>query len=103
VRRGRHELHRLTEVVRAALAVATPLAGDAGFERDTVARGEFGDRLADSDDLPGALVAEDDRALNHILPDPAVFVVVDVGPTDTDIADGNENLVGPRLGAGAVA
>lgn len=103
VRRGRHELHRLTEVVLPALAVAAPPTRHAGFESDTVARSDAGDRIADFDDFPGALVTENERTLDDVLADTTVFVVVDVRPTDTDVADSHENVVWPGFWADTVA
>ena len=103
MRRGRHKFHRLTQVILPALAVATPPTRHTGFECDTVARSDVGDRIADFDDLPGALVAENDGALDDVLADTAVFVVVGVGSTDTDIADSHENVVWPGLWPGTVA
>jgi len=84
-------------MVVAALAVGAAPAGNAGFERDSVARFEADDVVTDGDDLARALVAEDERFLDDVVADPTVFVVVDVRATDTDFADRDQHLVRCRL------
>ena len=93
VRRRRHERHVRTEVVLAARAVLAATAGNARFECHTFADAALVDVLADGDDLARTLVAEDQRAVDDVVTDAAVFVVVDVGATDTDRARPDEHLV----------
>jgi hypothetical protein len=93
VRWRRHEDHVLTEVVVATAAVGTPTAGNAGFEGDAVADGDVGDVLPRRDDLTGALVAEDERIVDHVVANSTVFVVVDVGPTDPHVTNTYQNFV----------
>jgi hypothetical protein len=83
-------------VVVTALAVGTTPTRNARFERDAVAGFERGYIFTHLDDLSGALVAEDERIFDDVLPDTAVFVVVNVRSTDTDVADGHEDVVWTR-------
>jgi hypothetical protein len=89
-------------VIVAALAVGTAPAWNAGFERDAVPRFVISNVLADFDDLTGALVPEDERVFHDVVPDTTVFVVVDVGATDTHVSHGYKYLVGAGRRSGTV-
>jgi hypothetical protein len=93
VRRRRHEFDVLTEVVVPALAVRTAATRDARFEGDSVSRFEGRDVLPDVDDHTGTLVPEDEWVLDDVVTDTAVFVVVNVGATDADVAHGHEHVL----------
>jgi len=76
--------------------VLAGVTGDTRFERDAVPGRQAGHRRTHLDDLPGALVSQDQRLLDDVVADPPVQEVVQVRTADTDPPHRDEHLLGPR-------
>ena len=97
VRAGRrHEIDVRTQVVRPPSTVLALAARDTGLYRHPVADCVVLHGVADLDDPPGALVAENQRFLNGPIAHLSVLVPVDIGPADADIGHLHKDFRGLR-------
>ena len=83
-RRGAEEPHVRAQVVVAAAGLRAVRVGALRFDRHPLTDARGVDRLADADDRPRRFVAEHQRGVDDEAADPAVAVVVRVGPADAD-------------------
>ena len=93
VRRCGEEPHVGTQVVAACQALSAVPTGNPGFDRDPLPGLQPGNVASHLDDDAACLVAKDERGVDHVGADAAVFVVVHVGSADPDRADLDQHLV----------
>jgi len=96
-RRRREEADVGAQVVAAGAALGAAAARHAGLERDALTDGMLHGTWAALDDDAGDLMAEHERLLDDERPDPAVLVVVHVGPADTDRVHLDEHVAFSEL------
>jgi len=96
VDRRRPEEHDVpAEVVPARPALAAAPTRHARLERHAIADGVAGGVLPERDHPAGGLVAQHERRPHHGRADPAVLVVVDVGPAHAHRRDLDQDLAQP--------
>ncbi|SEP08233.1 hypothetical protein SAMN04487948_11358 [Halogranum amylolyticum] len=73
--------------------MATSTTRNTWLEGDAITRFEFGDVITDIDNLSRTLVAEDEWVFDDVISDTTVFVIVNVGTTDSNVSNGDEDVV----------
>ena len=97
-RRGTEEPHAGAEVVAPGPAVPAGEVRDAGLDRHPLAGLVAVGAGAGGNHDTGRFVPEDQRRLDHEVADPAVLVVVHVGPAGADRRDLHQHLARARPG-----
>ena len=95
--RWRRQKHHIgTQVVAPPLAVLAPPTRDAWLDGNSLADAPRPHPVANGNDLAGRLVAQDQWPIDHVAPDAAVLVIVDIRAADADGTDADQNFVGCR-------
>jgi hypothetical protein len=91
------ELDVRAQVIAAGLALFAGAAGALGFDGDAVADAGGVNGASDGGDPAGEFVAQDQWVVNHVVADPAMFVVVNVAAADADCGHLHQDLIGVEL------
>src|SRR5206468_12070081 len=98
VGRGGEEPHVRAEVVAACEALPATAARNPRLDRNPLPRAQRGHLGSDIDDDAAGFVPEDERGVDYVGADPAVFVVMHVRSADPDLADLDQHLTPARRG-----
>ena len=101
-RRGGKELHVSAEVVSARQTLGARSIGNPGLDGHPIADGVTCNTIANCHDRPGGFVTQNQGLLDNEIPDPALLVIMNIGPAHAHRCNSHDHLANSRLWFGTI-